>query len=69
MGEDGDTFEDIVDKIHEHLCPKTNKQMNIYKFRSIKQMDDEPFEDFAQRVKQQLKYATLKMLMKRLKAN
>ncbi|CAF1016621.1 unnamed protein product [Brachionus calyciflorus] len=60
MAEDGDTFEDIVDKIHEHLCPKTNKQMNIYKFRSIKQMEDEPFEEFAQRVKSAAKICDFK---------
>ncbi|CAF0938549.1 unnamed protein product [Brachionus calyciflorus] len=68
MAEDGDTFEDIVDKLHEHLCPKTNKQMNIYKFRSIKQMEDEPFEEFAQRVKSAAKICDFKDLDEEVKS-
>lgn len=47
-----DTFDDVVKKILDHFSPKSNKQMNIFKFRAARQEDDESFVEFLIRLRQ-----------------
>jgi len=64
---DGDGYEAIVKKIREDLNPTTNKTFNIYTFRTVKQLDQEPFKEFVQRLRDKAQFFAFTSLEEEMK--
>ncbi len=50
-----DTYEKVIEKLDARLLPKTNTELHVMQFRKLAQFDDEPFDDFVQRVRDKSK--------------
>jgi hypothetical protein len=64
---DGDGYRAIVKKIKENLNPTTNKTFNIYTFRTVKQLEHEPFKDFVQRLRDNAQFCSFTALDEEMK--
>jgi len=54
LGEGGNSencYETLCSKLTAHFKPKTNRRIMIFKFRSAKQEESEPFEDYVLRLR------------------
>ncbi len=60
-------YEEIVVKIKEDLNPTSNKSFNIYTFRTVKQLEQEPFKDFLQRLREKAQFCKFSALYEELK--
>ena len=49
--EQPDTYQEVINKIAEHLNPKASTHLNKFKFRTIEQFDKEPFSEYVSRVR------------------
>ena len=49
--DDADNYDAIIKKLDARLIPKQNNQLNRLNFRKIIQYDDEPFNEFVQRIR------------------
>ena len=48
-----ETFESIIETISAHFNPEANRLLNQYSFRALVQYQDEPFDEFVGRLKDQ----------------
>ncbi len=48
--DESEIFQEFADKLSTHFNPKSNRILNVYNFRLMRQMEGEPFNDFYDRL-------------------
>ena len=49
--ENDDTFDEICTKLSTRFNPTANNHLHVYNFRALHQFEDEPFDEFVQRLR------------------
>jgi len=54
--DESETFQEFADKLSTHFNPKSNRILNVYNFRLMRQMEGEPFNDFYDRLLEKVQF-------------